>query len=46
MCRIYVRKDSDIYKREDWQSNYEWLKEKTEKIFKVFVPLIKNSKIL
>jgi len=42
MCRIYLRKPTDLNQKDNWPSLYEWLEEKLEKLDRVFRPLIRD----
>ncbi|MFB6272801.1 MAG: DUF4268 domain-containing protein [Salinibacter sp.] len=41
MCRIYLRKSTDIFDRDQWQDHHRWLLEKLEALHNVFSPRIK-----
>ena len=43
-CRIYMKKNVDLYDLEKWQEYYKWLKEKSEKMYNVFSPIVKDIK--
>ena len=42
VCRIYVRKETNFLNSELWGEQHQWLKEKIEKLHKVFVPIIQK----
>lgn len=43
-CRMYVRKDADIFNESLWSEQFEWLRQHLEKLQLIFAPLIKNMK--
>lgn len=45
LCRIFLQKETDFMKRELWPEQFEWLKNKLEKMHQVFYPIIKNLNI-
>ena len=42
MCRIHLRKPSDVFDREQWPDYHRWLLEKLEALHDVFSPRIKQ----
>lgn len=42
MCRIYVRKSTDLQDRNKWQEQHEWLLNKLELFYKVFADRVKK----
>jgi hypothetical protein len=45
MCRIYSRKEADFSNPELWPQQFEWLKQRQEKMHQVFAPIVKSLKI-
>jgi hypothetical protein len=41
-CRIYARKDADIFDEKNWLSQFRWLKEHLEALHRAFGPLVKE----
>jgi len=44
MCRIYIRKSTDLQDRNKWPEQHEWLLNKLELFYKVFVNRVKKLK--
>jgi hypothetical protein len=41
-AKVYLRRSADLQNRSDWPSQHAWLREKLEKLHRVFNPLIRQ----
>jgi len=44
-CRMYTRKDADFQNESLWPQQFEWLRDRLEKMYKVFRPLVLDLKV-
>jgi len=44
MCRIFTRQDADFLKEALWPQHFEWIRQRLEKMHKVFSPIVKDLK--
>lgn len=44
-CRIFSRQDADYLNESLWLSQFEWLRQKLEKMHQVFTPIVKDLKL-
>ncbi|MBM3764598.1 MAG: DUF4268 domain-containing protein [Acidobacteria bacterium] len=42
LCRIYTRLDADYRDQAQWPQQFEWLRQRLEKLHGVFAPLVRN----
>jgi hypothetical protein len=45
MSRLYTRQNADFRNRALWQQQFEWLRQRLEKMHTVFAPIVKNLSI-
>lgn len=43
-CRLYTRQDGDFTNKTLWPEQFEWLRQRLEKMHKVFAPIMKGLK--
>ena len=44
-CRLYARQDADFTNEALWPEQFEWLRQRLEKMHKVFAPIMKAMKL-
>ena len=44
-CRLYARQNADFLNEAIWPQQFEWLRERLEKMHKVFGPIMKNLQL-
>jgi hypothetical protein len=44
MCRLYARQDADFLNEAQWPQCFEWLRQRLEKMHRVFGPIVKSLK--
>jgi hypothetical protein len=44
-CRLFTRQDADFTSEALWPEQFEWLKQRLEKMHSVFAPIMKNLKL-
>ena len=42
MCRVYLRRQVDMFDRDAWPEHYEWLLRNLVAMRKCFVPIVKS----
>jgi hypothetical protein len=45
MCKLYTRMDADFTNESLWPQQFEWLRERLEKLHTVFSPIMKKMKV-
>jgi hypothetical protein len=45
MCRLYTRQDADFLNESLWFQQFEWIRQRLEKMHTVFAPIVKNLKL-
>ena len=45
MCRLYTRQNADFLNESLWPQQFEWLRQRLEKMHTVFAPIVKKLKI-
>lgn len=43
-CRLYTRRDADFTNETSWPEHFDWLRQRLEKMHKVFAPIVKGLK--
>ena len=44
-CRLYTRQNTDFLNEALWPDQFEWLRQRLEKMHNVFAPIVKNLKL-
>jgi hypothetical protein len=44
-CRLYTRRNTDFLNEALWPEQFEWLRQRLEKMHRVFAPIVKNLKL-
>jgi hypothetical protein len=44
-CRLYTRQNTDFLNEVLWPEQFEWLRQRLEKMHNVFAPIVKNLKL-
>lgn len=44
-CRVYTRQDADFLNESLWLDQFEWLRQRLEKMYAVFRPIVKDLKV-
>lgn len=44
-CRLYTRQDADFLNEALWPQHFEWLRQRLEKMHKVFAPIVRNLQV-
>ncbi len=44
-CRLYTRQDADFFDETQWPQQFEWLRQRLEKMHQVFSPIVRSLKV-